>query len=42
MCSMRRTERGLKIVFEAEDVRLNDVASGRPFVTYLKNGAASG
>ena len=33
-------ERGLKVVFEAEDVRLNDVGSGRPFVTYRKNGAA--
>jgi p-hydroxybenzoate 3-monooxygenase len=32
-------ERGLKIVFEAEDVRPNDVESGRPFVTYVKNGA---
>ena len=33
-------ERGLKVVFEAEDVRLNDVESGRPFVTYRKDGAA--
>ena len=32
-------ERGLKIVFEAEDVRPNEVESGRPFVTYRKNGA---
>ena len=31
-------ERDLKIVFEAEDVRLNDIASERPFVTYRKDG----
>jgi p-hydroxybenzoate 3-monooxygenase len=34
-------ERGLKVVFEAEDVRLNDVESRRPFVTYRKNGAVA-
>ena len=33
-------ERGLNVVFEAEDVRLHDVASGRPFVTYRTKGAA--
>jgi p-hydroxybenzoate 3-monooxygenase len=31
-------ERGLKVVFEAEDARLDDVGSERPFVTYRKNG----
>ena len=31
-------ERGLKVVFEAEDVRLNDVEGPRPFVTYRKGG----
>lgn len=33
-------ERNLGIVFEAEDVRLNDVASERPYVTYRRNGEA--
>lgn len=32
-------KRGLEVVFEAEDVRLNGVESGRPFVTYRKSGA---
>jgi len=34
-------ERGLRIVFEAEDVRLHGVESGRPFVTYGKDGAVA-
>jgi p-hydroxybenzoate 3-monooxygenase len=33
-------ERGLKIVFEADDVRLHDVESGRTAVTYRKDGTA--
>ena len=33
-------ERGLKIVFEADDVRLHDVETEKPFVTYRKDGAA--
>jgi p-hydroxybenzoate 3-monooxygenase len=33
-------ERGVKVVFEAEDVRLHDVERGRPSVTYVKGGAA--
>jgi p-hydroxybenzoate 3-monooxygenase len=33
-------ERGLKVVFEAEDVHLHEVESGRPFVTFRKNGEA--
>ena len=37
---MPADERGLNIVFEADDVRLHDVESDRPFVTYRKNGAA--
>jgi len=32
-------ERDLTIVFEAEDVRLNDVTSEQPYVTYRKDGA---
>ena len=32
-------ERGLKVVFEAEDVRPHEVDSDRPHVTYRKNGA---
>ena len=32
-------ERGLKVVFEAEDARLDDVETERPSVTYRKNGA---
>ena len=32
--------RGLPIVFEAEDVRLNEVGSNRPYVTYVEKGAA--
>jgi len=32
-------ERGLNVVFEAEDVGLNDVDQGHPSVTYRKNGA---
>ena len=31
-------ERGLNVVFEAEDVRLNDVEGVRPSVTYSKDG----
>jgi p-hydroxybenzoate 3-monooxygenase len=31
-------ERGLDVVFEAEDVRLHDVEGGQPFVTYRKGG----
>ncbi len=33
-------ERDLKVVFEAEDLRLNDVASEQPYVIYRKNGEA--
>jgi p-hydroxybenzoate 3-monooxygenase len=33
-------ERGLNIVFEADDVQLHDVETERPFVTYRKDGAA--
>jgi p-hydroxybenzoate 3-monooxygenase len=32
-------ERGLKVVFEAEDVQPHEVDSDRPHVTYRKNGA---
>ena len=32
-------ERGLKVVFGAEDVRVHEIESGRPFVTYGKAGA---
>ena len=31
---------GLPIIFEAEDVRLHDLAAERPFVTWRKDGAA--
>ena len=31
-------ERGVPVVFEAEDVRLHEVASPRPHVTYAENG----
>jgi p-hydroxybenzoate 3-monooxygenase len=32
-------ERGLKVVFDADDVRQHDVETERPFVTYRKDGA---
>ena len=32
-------ERGLRIVFEAEDVQLNDIESDRPFLTYRNEGS---
>lgn len=32
-------ERGLNVVFEADDVRPHEVESDRPFVTYRKDGA---
>jgi len=32
--------RGLKVVFEADEVRLHDIDSERPYVTYAKNGSS--
>ena len=34
-----REERGLEVVYEAEDVALHDIAGDAPFVTYRKDGA---
>jgi p-hydroxybenzoate 3-monooxygenase len=34
-----REERGLEVVYEAEDVALHDVESDAPFVTFTKDGA---
>ena len=34
-----REERGLEVIYEAEDVALHDIAGDAPFVTYRKDGA---
>jgi p-hydroxybenzoate 3-monooxygenase len=34
-----REERGVEVIYDAEDVALHDVESGAPFVTFTKGGA---